>query len=110
MDELFTVLKNANVGCKIDDYYYGLISYADDCALLCPSREGLQNMINICEKYFTSHGIKISVNAIPSKSKTKCIAFNTINNPNPIIVYNIHVPSVKSAIYLGHLVSSDENS
>ena len=67
-------------------------------------------MLNICEKYFTSHGIKISVYAIPSKSKTKCIAFNTKNIPNPINVHDIHVPWVKSAIHLGHLVSTDKNT
>ena len=76
IDELFNILRKSGFGCEINNLYYGLIGFADDCSLLAPSREALQHIISICESYFTSHGIKISVNDIIEKSKTKCIAFN----------------------------------
>ena len=76
LDDLFRILKNSELGCTIDEFYYGFLGYADDCALLSPSRQTLQKMLDICETYFTQHGIKISTNTILKKSKTKCLALN----------------------------------
>ena len=106
LDDLFVKMKDSGFGCLIDDYFYGLFGYADDCALLSPSREGLQVMLDICEKYFLDHGIKISVNAIPDKSKTKCIAFNVSVVPSMLKLYDLALPWVTSVIHLGHLITS----
>ena len=61
LDDLFIELKESGLGCYIDSFYYGILGYADDCALLSPSREALQKMVDICERYFSFHGIKISI-------------------------------------------------
>ena len=87
-DELFDILRNSGFGCKINELFYGLISYADDCAIIAPSRQALQNMLSICESYFTRHGIDISVSDIIVKSKTKCIYFNIDIVPCNIVLYN----------------------
>ena len=48
----FLHLKNSVLlGCDNDNYFYGLFGYADDCAILTPSREGFQSMLDICAKY-----------------------------------------------------------
>ena len=109
LDELFIILKNCGLGCMIDHFYYGLLGYADDCALLSPSRNALQKMLNICSKYFHKHGIKISTNTILAKSKTKCLAFNVQEKPADIILYNRILPWVDSYKHLGHFLTSDED-
>ena len=106
LDDLFIEMKQSGLGCLIDSFFYGLLGYADDCALLSPSRVCLQLMLNICEKYFSSHGIKISVDANVNKSKTKCLAFNVITEPSSLVLYDLILPWVDSAIHLGHTISA----
>ena len=107
-DELFDILRKSGFGCEIDTLYYGLIAYADDSALIAPSREALQKMLLICESYFDRHGIEISVDDIVEKSKTKCIAFNISIAPQCISLYNKPLPWVESHIHLGNLIHRDE--
>ena len=77
IDNLFTLLKDYGLGCTIENLYYGFLGYADDGALLAASRQAfLQQMLNICSSYFEAHDIKISVNDIVIKSKTKCFGIN----------------------------------
>lgn len=110
LDDLFLEMKDSGFGCYIDDFFYGLLGYADDCALLSPSRVGLQKMLNICIQYFQDHGIKISVNVLESKSKTKCLAFNSTLNPTKLSLYNLSLPWVTSAVHLGHIISTVDDS
>ena len=109
LDNLFNILKKSGLGCKIDSYYFGFLGYADDLALLSPSRDTLQQMLNICEKYFTEHGIKISTNIILEKSKTKCLALNVPCKPATISLYGVPLPWVDSYKHLGHWIHSDED-
>ena len=55
--------------------FCGLLGYADDTIALCPSREGLQEMMTTCEQYAASHNLQFSTNIDPKKSKTKCLAY-----------------------------------
>ena len=109
LDNLFNILKSSGLGCMIDNFYYGLLGYADDCALLSPSRNCLQKMLDICDKYFKEHGIKISTNIILEKSKTKCLAFNVSGVPANIRLYGLPLPWVESYKHLGHRIHSDES-
>lgn len=109
LDNLFNILKKSKLGCTIDNLYYGFLGYADDCALLSPSRDTLQKMLNICEKYFSEHGIKISTNVILEKSKTKCVAFNVACTPALITLYDMSLPWVDSYKHLGHIIHKDSN-
>ena len=43
----------------------------DDFLLLSPTRNGLQNLLHLCEKYAEEHNISFSTNPDPSKSKSK---------------------------------------
>ena len=42
---------------------------------MCPTLDGLQKMLNVCEKYTSDHNICFSTDPDPNKSKTKCMAF-----------------------------------
>ena len=110
LDELFHILKKSNLGCKIDSFYYGVLGYADDLALLCPSREGLQMMVNIVREYCDQHGIKISVNIQESKSKTKVLLFNSKLKPAKIRLYGLSLPYVDQWNHLGTIINRDESS
>ena len=57
--DLFRILRNSKTGCYIGQYYAGCYGYADDLFLLSPSRDGLQEMLTIAEKY--DHNISILI-------------------------------------------------
>ena len=109
IDELFSVLKDSGLGCTIDNFYYGFLGYADDGALLAPSRDALQKMLDLCSSYFEAHGIKISVNSIVKKSKTKCLALNVKVTPEYIKLYGKPLPWVDSHPHLGNLITNDSS-
>ena len=44
--------------CYIGGEYYGNISYADDLKLLCPSINGLQKMLDICDVFLKEYFVK----------------------------------------------------
>ena len=109
INDLFNILKHSGLGCTINSYYYGMLGYADDCCLLTPSREALQIMMDICSTYFEDHGIKISVNKILKKTKTKCLAINVCIVPANIMLNGRPLPWVDSHYHLGHLIHRDES-
>ena len=108
IDEIFQLMKDSGLGCRIHNQYYGLIGYADDLALLAPSREALQRMVCICEQFFSSRGINISTDPNPQKSKTVCLSFGLNFTPVPLVLYGRNIPFVHQHEHLGHLISDDE--
>ena len=107
INELFINLKNSNVGCTIGEHYYGALGYADDITLLCPTREGTQHLINIVKTFCDVHGITISTDPNPIKSKTKCILFNCDFEPLNLKLYNRDLPYVDQWEHLGHIIHKD---
>ena len=71
IDKLIKLLRKSGLGCTIGSFYFGVLVYADDIILLCPSRIGLQAIINICEQFAENNNLKFSTNIDPRKSKTK---------------------------------------
>ena len=110
IDGLFTILQNSGYGCYIGEIFHGAYSYADDITLLSPTRQGLQYLIDTCEKFFTRHGITISTDPIPEKSKTKCLLFGNIAGAVPVRLYNRDIPYVQQAKLLGNQINIDESS
>ena len=76
IDDLIKLLRKSGLGCRIDNFFYGVLGYADDLLLLSASRTGLQAMVAICEKFAKSRRLKFSTDDNPAKSKTKAIVFN----------------------------------
>ena len=109
IDSLFHELSQSGFGCKIQNQYFGCIGYADDIALVAPSREALQMMINISKSFFDRHGIKISTNPDVKKTKTKVLVFGKQNNLASLLLGDKPLPSVKQWKHLGHTIHIDES-
>ena len=110
MNDIFQILRNSRVGCEIDNFYFGLIGYADDFALLSPTREGLQQMIEAVSLYCSEHGITISVDENIEKSKTKCLSFNYAGPVVNTKLYDKPLPWVDSHLHLGHTIHKNEST
>ena len=67
MDNLFDLLKRNGSGCVIVGYYSGHFGFPDDILFLCPSRNGIQEMLDIDQRYIEEHRITFSTNPEPSK-------------------------------------------
>ena len=109
IDSLFKILQDSGYGCTIDHLYYGVFAYADDIVLLSPTRAGLQEMLNSCYRFFSDHGIKISTNPDLSKSKTKCMHYNTQVEPMKISLNGLDIPWVPGYKHLGHMLHNSES-
>ena len=56
MDELFEDIIKSGLRCRIDDFIYSILGYAEDLTVISPTCEGLQKMINMVEKYCKEKG------------------------------------------------------
>ena len=68
-------LRRSKIGCTIFGEYVGVQIFADDIYLLCPTRSGLQTMVNKCNDYLSRRNLKFGTDPNPKKSKTKCIIY-----------------------------------
>ena len=110
MDGLLKELRRNRDGCWINNEYVGVIVYADDIALLSPSLDGLQNMVDTCSRYAKSHNLTFSTNADPQKSKTKCMAFQQKKR----VLFNLKLdgkalPWVTTVKHLGTTITTSDN-
>lgn len=69
-DELIRRLEVSGEGCYVGHEYFGILSYADDVALLCPSVTGLQKMIDTSVAY----GVEFDIKYNKLKSEAICFA------------------------------------
>ena len=101
MDELLLTLKNSDIGCHIGCYYVGSIGYADDLTLLCPTRHGLQKMLNICETF----GSKYNVTYNPKKTVSIIFDKLLIIDAKCVTLCNVDIEWTTSVKYLGNILS-----
>ena len=104
MDELLVTLKNNGVGCHMDHYFVGAFGYADDIILLCPSLEGMREMVKICEEYAMLHSILFN------GKKSKYLVFGNYKYNVTLTVNNEKVPRSESAMHLGHLLHTNNTN
>ena len=98
MDELLVTLKNNGVGCHMGHHYVGAFGYADDIILLCPSLEGMREMVKICEDYATRYNILFN------GKKSVYLVFGNYKYNVSLTVKNEKVSRSESALHLGHLL------
>ena len=104
---LFEELKKNKSGCWVGGTFLGLLGYSDVNFLLAPSREALQIMLGICEKYANEHGLKFSTDKDPKKSKTKCLAFLQVDRViKPVVLCDTQLLWVTSCKHLGNTIVS----
>ena len=98
VDDLLIKLKRNGIGCHIGHLFVGALGYADDIILLCPTVEGLKDMIKICEEYANEHSIMFN------GSKSKYLVFGNYKYNPTIQVNNENVSRCDSALHLGHFL------
>ena len=57
MDDLSYKLKKKYASCKIANMIINHLFYADDLVLMCPSQRGLEELLDICEKYAAENDV-----------------------------------------------------
>ena len=61
IDDIVNLLRSHGYGCHVINLFIGCILFADDMALLAPSRGALQKMIGIVSKFFARHCLHFNV-------------------------------------------------
>ena len=107
-DELLVELRALGIGCKVAGIYMGSVGFCDDLLLLAPTRDGMQVMIDTCERFANKFNLKFSTDPDPSKSKSKCIfvcgSSKKKQKPVPLMLNGKELPWVESALHLGHVL------
>ena len=113
INKVIKLLRHSTLGCQIQGVYLGIWVYADDIVLLAPSRNALQEMINICEKFANCRLLKFSTNRDINKSKTKCLIFTKSvidsNNFTPIFLGGVALPYVSEVKHLGNVLQTNNS-
>lgn len=108
INDLFDLLRKRRSGCWVNDEFNGIVGYSDDLLLLSPSLDALQDMLLTCEKYAMEHNLQFSTNFIPSKSKTKCMAYvKKKRELKNIVLCGNKLPWVDNIKHLGSVISND---
>ena len=100
-------LRNLGIGCKVAGVYMGAVGFCDDLLLMAPTRDGMQAMLNTCQRFAARFNLQFSTDPNPVKSKTKCIFMRGLSkkqNPSPLLLDGKELPWVESAVHLGHLL------
>ena len=106
-NDLFKILRRNKVGCWVSGIYVGALGYADDTLLLSPTKEGLQNMLKVCEDYAEQHNLLFSTNEDPRRSKTKCLKYQKNQfEVTPVHLCGNNLPWVDSGKHLGNILEN----
>ena len=95
-------LTSSGFGVKVEsDLVVSCLLYADDIVLLCPTKEGLRQMIEICEKYAIGHDILFN------GKKSQLLVFGDSSSYEINVTVNGEpVPVLDKALHLGNLIST----
>ena len=106
MEGLFKELRRRRSGCWIQGEFRGIYGYSDDNWALAPSLTALQDMITTMEIYAKSHNLLFSTDPLPSKCKTKTMAFMNKKTPlRSMMLCGNPLPWVSKIKHLGITVT-----
>ena len=103
VDDLLIALRKSGVGCHIVDSFVAAIMYADDLALMAPSRSSLQTLLNICESYGNEWCITYN------PTKTVVMLFGKSNESLPLYLNGLPISFESGCKYLGTYVKSGKS-
>ena len=112
-DGLLVVLRESGLGCKVAGLWVGGVLYADDLALLAPTRAILASMLALVESYGASLNLTFSSCQDASKCKSFCIYFvgpkasRKVVYPARLQLNGVQLPWKESAVHLGHTLHQD---
>ena len=105
IDDMIILLRKCGVGCYLIDLFIGCILFADDLALLAPSRTALQKLITICESYCSKFCLTFNA----KKSKIMIFGRADFTNVKPLHLNNANVDFITEWKYLGTTVTSGKS-
>ena len=94
VDELLCRLKQSGFGCRIGHVYYGALGYADDIALIAPTKYSLHMMCKLSLEFANEYDIKFN--------PLKCEYMNYNNENDSFLFDDILLDSRKKCQHLGH--------
>ena len=108
VDDLLWELERCGVGCYCGCDFVGAVCYADDLALLAPSRSALRLMLSVCENFAARHGLLFNAR------KTQLIRFTSTVPTHDLSHVNLtfcgeSLPFSNEITHLGHILQSDLN-
>ena len=112
-DGLLIILRRSSLGCHIAGVWMGGFLYADELALLAPTRAILAAMLALVEEYGAALNLKFSTNQDPKLCKSFCLYLvgprpdRNIVYPTPLVLNGMSLPWVKKAVHLGHTIHQD---
>ena len=94
---LIKKLRNLEIGCHIENVFFGGVFFADDSQLICPNRYAANRMLQLCEQWGNENCVYFSTDDDPKKSKTKVLVIGAKNTDNfaPLELYGKKLPFVR---------------
>ena len=109
VDDLLVELRKLGVGCRVAGVFMGALGFCDDLILLAPTRDGMQVMLDTCQRFATRFNLQFSTDPNPEKSKSKCIFVcgrkQAKQKPVNLVLDGKQLPGVESAVHLGHVLN-----
>ena len=112
-DGIIKKLRKSKLGCYVAGCWVGAVMYADDLALIAPTRVVLAAMLELVEKYGASLNLTFSSSQDPKKCKSFCLFFTgrtTLRKvvfPAPLVLNGVRLPWREKAVHLGHTLHQD---
>ena len=104
INDLIKILRMMSIGCHILKYFIASILFADDMTLLAPTRNSMQQLLDVCADYCVKFCLKFNVN------KTKMLVFGKMyavtNSLATFCLNGDTIEYVDSCKYLGFHIRS----
>ena len=97
INDLIEILRKGGFGCHMIRIFVGCVFFADDIALMAPSRYALQQMINLCSDYCDTYCLQFNA----KKSKVMIFGKATIEQVVPFQISGNPLDIVSEWGYLG---------
>ena len=113
-DGVLKLLRKSGLGCYIAGVWVGAVMYADDLALLAPTRAILASMLSLVVTHGAELNLTFSSCQEPSKCKSFCIYFTKqqgrkVKYPAPLTLNGVQLPWRERAVHLGHTLHQETN-
>ena len=112
-DGMIKRLRKSGLGCYIAGCWVGAVFYADDLALIAPTRAILAAMLDLVVGYGASLNLKFSSSQDPKKCKSFCLFFTgrttsrRVVYPASLVLDGVKLPWKEKAVHLGHTLHQD---
>ena len=103
VDDLLKSLRKSGLGCHVGSLFVGTIMFADDIAIVAPTRSAMQKLIDKCDSYCREYGLLF--NTAKTKSMIFGKGFHSLK-PHPLSLNGQPIEYVSEWKYLGCLINS----